>query len=437
MTEATTSRSREIPEIQLKIAPNPKTIQLFPGGEQYIESLEEGPALTLTVCLPRSAKAKDIKVDYGDDWISVYCEGDQKVEGKLFSTINKHDVVWQLETSKDGRRVLTVNMEKVTSARWPVLVNGPHNEKIDPHSLYRLAERDLHEARGTSNQIEALQYNIDALAKFKNSAEHNNIPSILKLAAWYQFGAEASNNIPVKRDVELAFDLNLKAAELGNCEACYILGGAYAHVGGNSFDKAIDFSQALKWFTNCLHHDDHLVEHSRVLYVSAAWQAGLILLQGGHGLGDPAPERALTYWKLSGGQGHPASMFNIGLLMMNSWGTADRNIEGGVRLMLSAIQLDPDHRLKLPPQLDGLAPLELENLIQMAKHDKEAKIEALVEKIKSERPSCKAEKRKRRKPKTKEGSLAIVGAIIGSATALGIAYLAYRYRQHLDPSTKP
>ncbi|TPX31840.1 hypothetical protein SmJEL517_g04935 [Synchytrium microbalum] len=421
----------------VRVAPNEKTLALFIGGEPYIWSQsDEDSSLTLQACLPRNTKAKDVQVDYSDDHVVVtILESNVRVQGKLYGSINKHDLVWQLETTpKDGRRVLTVNMEKLVETRWPTLIVEPINGNIDPHSLYLLAEGDLASARISTNQAESLQFNIDALAKLTKAAEQDNIPAILRLAAWYQFGAEASNAIPVKKDLEKGFELHLKAAELGNCEACYIVGCSFANISGDSIK--VSYPDAIVWWTNCLNYDDHLADHSRALYVSAAWQAGLLLLKGGDKLGDPAPEKALTYWKISGSQGHPPSMYNIGLLLMNGWGTATTDVAAGVKLIASAVSIDPSKVLTLPPQLEGLTPVELEKLIEMARENKEELVHVLVDKVKAEQKAAEdktLKKKKKRKSSKKvdqtglSTTTIVVGVVGVVALTAAVGYLAYRY----------
>ena len=64
----------------------------------------------------------------------------------------------------------------------------------------------------------------------------------------------------------------------------------------------------------------------RNLFVTVAFQAGLMLMQGGFGLGDPNPEGAVVFWQSSASVGHAHSIWNLGVFCLNGYSCVDNTL---------------------------------------------------------------------------------------------------------------
>lgn len=85
-------------------------------------------------------------------------------------------------------------------------------------------------------------------------------------------------------------------------------------------------------------------------------------MEGGHGLGDPAPEKSLEYWKVSSDAGHAHSLWNSGIFYLNGFGV-DQDIIKGIEMIQKGMKLNPD--LKLPPQLSDMNQNQIDTLIKL------------------------------------------------------------------------
>ena len=237
--------------------------------------------------------------------------------------------------------------------RWPLLIKSglvsSLPSDLDPHSLYLLA-----------NGVTA-QDPTTALKLYSYAGDHDNIPALLKLAAWYEIGKEeAPQMIPVARNPQVSLYYHVKAAELGSNEACYIVMSACIH-GTNGSEKS--YVQALNWAEKAL-ADPKLKNHSPKLFIAIHWQAGLVFMEGEHGLGTPQPQKAVEHWEQSGSLDHPHSLWNLGIFHLNGFGVI-QDVEKGISLIKKGMALDSS--LKMAPQLKDLSEEELEMAIEISK----------------------------------------------------------------------
>ena len=88
----------------------------------------------------------------------------------------------------------------------------------------------------------------------------------------------------------------------------------------------------------------------------------IILVEGGYGLGDPAPDISLKYWKLSSDAGHAHSIWNSGIFYFNGFGT-NQDIVKGLQMIQNGMELNTD--LKFPPQLSDMNQKQIDILIKL------------------------------------------------------------------------
>ena len=85
-------------------------------------------------------------------------------------------------------------------------------------------------------------------------------------------------------------------------------------------------------------------------------------MEGGYGLGDPAPDISLKYWKLSSDAGHAHSIWNSGIFYFNGFGT-NQDIVKGLQMIQNGMELNTD--LKFPPQLSDMNQKQIDILIKL------------------------------------------------------------------------
>lgn len=86
------------------------------------------------------------------------------------------------------------------------------------------------------------------------------------------------------------------------------------------------------------------------------------LVEGGHGLGDPTPEKSLECWKCSSEAGHGHSLWNSGIFYFNGFGTR-QDIIKGIEMIQKGMKISTD--LKLPPQLSDMNQSQIDILIKI------------------------------------------------------------------------
>ncbi|KAI8801862.1 hypothetical protein BJ742DRAFT_778887 [Cladochytrium replicatum] len=319
-------------------------------------------------------RSEDAVIEFSNETIFCRIRGERepRVKGRLFASINRFDSLWQIERSpQTGEKLLTIHLEKSEpNLSWPTLIKTGINDEVDvdPQSLYSIG----------SNHHSDLGMPRKALELITLAAERGSIAAQLKLAAWYEIGRGEAASIPVDRDPSQALKWHKRAGEMGNAEASYIVGTCYLH---GTHGLSVSYMDALTWFRRCLESDERLAETQPAIFVPAAFQAGLILMEGGHGLGDPQPRAAADLWARSASVGHAQSAWNLGIFYLNGWGL-DRDIAEGVRWIRTAMAADS--ALTVPPQLDGLSSWHgLDALVAVSEeckqHGEELDLAGLVE----------------------------------------------------------
>ncbi|KAJ3215967.1 hypothetical protein HDU67_010123 [Dinochytrium kinnereticum] len=339
-------------------------------------------ACIITIPIKADTTKADIDVKLTDDTAEVTVQSELRFKGRLFASIKKKDCVWHLEAfTQDSKalaappqephryKLLTLHIQKSTKGHvWglPVLGGIANDSDADPHSLFLIAS-----ARHDSSDSSSLRRMIAA-------GEAGSVAAMLKLAAWYELGKEEMDVIPVSRNPAVSLDWHRRAALAGNPEACYIVMTAFAS-GSHGCKKS--YSEALEWARASMiagGGDDLFRKEQEALFVTVAFQAGLMLMEGGHGLGDPSPAAAAELWKLAAEVGHGQSCWNLGIFHLNGFGV-EVDVKRGVELI--RIGMKAVQSLKLPPQLEGLSDKDIDTVAALAEAEKKEGRKVDVEKI--------------------------------------------------------
>ncbi|ORY58637.1 HCP-like protein [Neocallimastix californiae] len=338
------SKSEEILEETLK-----------PTEKLYSWSQTEDQ-VTISFQVLKSFKARDATIDIRKDSIlvQIHNEDTPRIKGKLFTTIDKYDSMWQVETeSRTNKRIVTIHIEKQNTIPWPLVIRSGMNGEDDIEGM----DHQSQYLCGSFYQSEVGDYQ-KAFKYFESAANLGNTSAQMKLAAFYELGKKESQSIVVEQDLKKAIYWHTKAAEADNPEACYIVGTAYQQ-GTHFLEKS--YSTALKWLERCLESTPDLAETANNIYVATCFQIGLMKLEGGYGIEEDS-EGAIKYWKMSAYYKHSQSLYNLGVLYLNKIGK-DHNIVKAIRLIQEAISIDST--LDIPAQLQQLTPEQLEQVNAM------------------------------------------------------------------------
>ncbi|KAI8853427.1 hypothetical protein BC829DRAFT_9033 [Chytridium lagenaria] len=183
------------------------------------------------------------------------------------------------------------------------------------------------------------------------AGQQGSVAAMLKLAAWYELGREEMDIIPVPRDPLVSLDWHRKAAIAGNAEACYIVMTAFAS-GSHGCTKS--YLEGVKWAKASIEAgggEELFRKEQESLFVTVAFQGGLMLMEGGHGLGDPDPKAAAELWKHAAEVDHGQSCWNLGIFHLNGFGVKV-DIKLGVELVRKGMKKVTT--LSLPPQLQRI-----------------------------------------------------------------------------------
>ncbi|ORX52917.1 HCP-like protein [Piromyces finnis] len=338
------SKSEEILEESLK-----------PSEKLYTWSQTEDQ-ITISFQVLKSFKARDATIDIKKDSIlvQIHNEDSPRIKGRLFTSIDKYDSMWQVETeSKTNKRIVTIHIEKQNTIPWPLVIRSGMNGEEDIEGM----DHQSQYLCGSFYQSEVGDYQ-KAFKYFESAANLGNTAAQMKLAAFYELGRKESQSIIVDQDLKKAMYWHTKAAEADNPEACYIVGTAYQQ-GTHFLEKS--YSTSLKWLERCLESTPDLAEVANNIYVATCFQIGLMKLEGGYGIKEDS-EEAIKYWKMSAYYKHSQSLYNLGVLYLNNIGK-DHNIVKAIRLIQEAIALDST--LDIPAQLQQLTPEQLEQVNAM------------------------------------------------------------------------
>ncbi|KAJ3328968.1 hypothetical protein HDU76_008904 [Blyttiomyces sp. JEL0837] len=376
-----------------KTTPSKDTVvkyPMYPEGSHYNWTQKDNEVIISTRVYPNTLKS-DITITMTDDTlnVSISPEPTPRIRGRLFATIKPSQSSWSiedlpepiLEGHPNPYRVLIIRLAKTTRKNnWGLPVRSGISEPTDadPHSLYLVAAT-LFE-HGDSGSLRLMTVAGDA----------GSVAAQLKLAAWYELGREEMAVIPVGRNPIASLTWHRKAALRGNAEACYIVMTAYAS-GTHGCEKS--YLEAFKWAKECMengHGPDIMAVEQKNLFVTVAFQTGLLLMEGGNGMGNPNPEAASVFWRQAALAGHGQSAWNLGIFYLNGFGVPV-DIEEGVKLIKQGMSLVKE--LNLPPQLQGLTMEELDTLVELAKGVEDNRgivmIESLVKQVKDMRTSKK------------------------------------------------
>ncbi|KAJ3072080.1 hypothetical protein HDU98_004351 [Podochytrium sp. JEL0797] len=353
-----------------------RTVIADPSGANYNWTQTEANIL-FSVRVGPKITAEDVKVECQSDSVSVSVKDVLVIKGRLYATIaDKSDVMIRplalddlAENESDKKsttekrdnpyfNVMIIRLFKNTAKNgWPLPIQGgvSSNTDTDPHSLYLIANA-LHNLNDSN-----------ALKMMNAAAELGSISAMLKLAAWFEIGKEEMAGIPVSKDEKLALFWHKRAGNSGNPEACYILMTTYASGSHNNPKSYLD---ALQWSRAAIQSgfgdaDDGgamAVEQPR-LYQTLLFQTGLMLMEGGSGIGEPRPEGAISSWTMASKDGHAHSTWNLGIFHLNGFGLEEPNVTKGIELIRTGMKAVKE--LSLPPQLAGLNEVGLNSLIEM------------------------------------------------------------------------
>ncbi|KXS16728.1 hypothetical protein M427DRAFT_55353 [Gonapodya prolifera JEL478] len=416
----------------------------------------------VTVSVPSTFSTKDLTVKIKETTLEVQLKGEKtyRILGTLFGKADAFESLWQVENVKNSpRKLVTIHLEKHPSNQipWPVLIRSGlqahlqpvatpdellDDPTLDSHSLFLLAnyyeEDHLADVKDTVRMLE-------------EAAKRGSTYAKLRLAAAYHLGAGDA----IKPDPALSHSYYLSAAEDGSAVACYAIAGSYQNPSNPDVEGAEpNFKEALRWMDRAVFGVEDLRETRPELFKDACFNAGLMCLQGGFGIGEGNPQMAMEYWKHSVALGHPQSCYNTAVLLLNGPGLlangagVQRNVEQAVRLFRAANMLD--HTLSLPEELSQLGDKGIERLVELDRQHPETPIGDLVAQVKADvdsgvlRPATpidrsinghSPEKRKRRRRRDTSSSWG--GTMYFAVGAVGLAVLGlWAYRRYGGPTGK-
>ncbi|KAK9674849.1 hypothetical protein K7432_016839, partial [Basidiobolus ranarum] len=269
--------------------------------------------ISVSFLVPKTFRSRDAIIEFRTDQIQAGLRGAEPIiKGKLYAQIRRSDSLWEIEPALDSdlvdtglasaHQLLTLHLEKlVRGVDWPVVVIEPaaEDKEVDITSQFYLGKM-----LESTSPTKAFKY-------YSSAARNGHISSQLKLAAMYEIGKEKSSIVVVDRNIEKSFYWHLQAAKNGNAEACYIVGTSYSN--GHGVEKS--YTDAIKYFKIAMDlaypslngtkaaSRSSQVRSSYAFFVNSAFRAGLIYLEGGHGV-TADPTLALEYWKQSAATGH-------------------------------------------------------------------------------------------------------------------------------------
>lgn len=336
----------ERPQTPPSLAPSPALSVSLPFAWSQTDD-----GLSIIVIAAPNFDKTDAEIDVTDDAVCIRFKGETKTRvcGQLYGPVDRFSAVWQVaKDNRSGMKVLTLELDKASAEKWPVLIKGPDARGLDAHSRYVLAQLAREEGDGEK-----------ALAYYKEAADEGHMEATMTLAAFYLLGESEVRDMPIQKDPVQAVEIYKRAAKLGSTEAMYVLGGLYQQgLETAEGQQEADYPMAINWFDKIVALPTAKSTNPEI-FVAAAFQAGLLCLEGGHGLGEADPAKALSYWRYSIEAGHPSSMFNAAILFLNGFGT-DRDIFRAGRLFAAAQAMDP--KLAPPPEIAALSRDQLEKL---------------------------------------------------------------------------
>ncbi|KAJ3033371.1 hypothetical protein HK097_004882, partial [Rhizophlyctis rosea] len=336
---------------------------LYPDGNPYQWS-ETPESVTIQLVVPNNfqspKKGGDHVIAFARDSLVVHIAGEkrERIKGKLFAPVNKEESTYEMNVdklSKTGLHLLTITLTKSTpNKEWPILISATLSggkvldpstdaEDIDPQSAFILGDVYL--------QAKNIHM---AVGHYQKAASRDNVPALLKLAAWHMLGDSEPDSlvlgIPFKRDLEKAFEYHLKAAHLGHAEAAHHVGMVYLEKG--NYAKAAEYFELAQKIMDS--YNGKVVE--KQLYASNAMRLGLMHADGDEGWKKPDIDAAIPYYAVAADLGNPDGTFALAACALNGWGMP-QNIQFAVHMIRQTNELLPPHLKnppRIPPQLEGL-----------------------------------------------------------------------------------
>ncbi|ORZ38065.1 hypothetical protein BCR44DRAFT_391719 [Catenaria anguillulae PL171] len=306
------------------------------------------------------------------------------ISGTLFARVLPHDSLWQIEKHPvTGLRTVTIHLEKESAIDWPVVIS--ESDPMDSTSCFYLAQflEPLDPPR--------------AFDLYTRGAQAGNVACMLKVAAFYEVGNEQAPMVPVCKDLAASVAWHKKAAHAPVsqytaehvAEACYILASAYQSGHGlvqdvpvalALYDRAMDLAAGVlsgsgsgsgSAFDSTNAKSQSPVTESpsssklapvsqlagdaklKQLITVSAFQVGLMYFER------QAYTDAHKYWDRSAANGHPQSLFNLGVMYLNGRGV-DRDLERALELMHKGVEADHTGRLAIPEGLEEAVQQERE-----------------------------------------------------------------------------
>eukprot|EP01112_Ceratiomyxa_fruticulosa_P008185 TRINITY_DN2114_c0_g1_i5.p1 TRINITY_DN2114_c0_g1~~TRINITY_DN2114_c0_g1_i5.p1 ORF type:complete len:332 (-),score=72.62 TRINITY_DN2114_c0_g1_i5:246-1241(-) len=198
------------------------------SGFPYVVS-QTDENLTVSFTVPPLTKKKDLNIVIKNNSILAGLKDRTPiVEGTLYT--NVRDTLWQIEGT-----TVTLHLDKDKPAIWPLLISGPLNGSIDPHSSFTLGE--LMENDIWSNQTRSSE---KILEYFRDSADKGSRLGQLRMG--HILKGDSKDSLPdiTPNPVE-SLHYYRKAAETWNdADAQYFVAESYREEG--------EEDEAIKWY---------------------------------------------------------------------------------------------------------------------------------------------------------------------------------------------
>ncbi|KAJ6238614.1 sel1l adaptor subunit of erad e3 ubiquitin ligase [Anaeramoeba flamelloides] len=315
--------------------------------------------ITITINVPLGTHLTDLYLEFKEYCLRVGLLGQKPIiEGKLFNNIDTNKVSYSLVES--NRVVITLEM--FVSENWPVLVIGPNNYKIDPHSRFLLAKF----AESEGDLSSAFRWLLQA-------AEEGHFQSIFRVATIYT----TDTRYPVQVDNEKALKYWKIAAKTGQGESLFMVGCFY--YSGTACSK--DYAKSVEYFDRAI----------RAGCTAAYFNLGLIYIEGGWGV-ERDDSLALDNFIKSTKAGNVEAMVRIALMYIEGKGVK-RDFQKARQFIVTANKMNP--YLQIPEEIVAILNRGQEAYEEELKHaDGKSALQFLQPKPKETEQEEKPEKKK-------------------------------------------
>ncbi|KAJ3428111.1 erad-associated e3 ubiquitin-protein ligase component-related [Anaeramoeba flamelloides] len=343
-----------------------KTKQKLKKTEIYEYSFEDSKnSLILNVSVPPLSNLYDLEIGLLDNYFFVCLTGNKPIiEGMIFDSV---EIPQNSSSLIDSTHVQITLIKKNPNVRWPVLISGPSNSRIDPFSSYLL-----------SMYLESCGDYITAFKWLIKAADEGHFTSSFKVAAIYT----TDTSFPIESNPEKAFHYWKLAAKSGQWESVYMTGCYY--YSGEGCEK--NYAKSLKYFQRSLKEGN-----------AGYHYIGLIYDEGGYGV-ERDDDLAMKNYVTAANSGNTKSMLRIAIMLIEGRG-AVRDFKKAKRFLLLAKKIDP--LLQIPETLEELLEIGQERYEQEFNVKKDEPVFIFSEAIKKNKKSVKTGLTNNKK-KTKE-----------------------------------